>query len=176
MAIDTTSPRTRRALLTAGFGAVAATVATAIGRVSPVYAAGPVVLGTTNESDTTTTVTVDGFDQLAAFHGDSSSGDGIVGFSGSGRGVWGNSSSNYGVEGEGNAAAGVFGHSRSAPGVIGRSELGRGAVFGGKKAQVRLDPSDAASHPHTGSMGDMFVDKTGRLWFCKGSTSWTKLA
>src|SRR3954470_7990561 len=39
MAIDTTAPRSRRALLTAGIGALGALAATAIGRPDPVAAA-----------------------------------------------------------------------------------------------------------------------------------------
>ena len=40
----------------------------------------------------------------------------------------------------------------------------------------RLSPSTAASHPDSGAAGDLFVDKTGRLWFCKGGATWKQLA
>ncbi len=52
----------------------------------------------------------------------------------------------------------------------------RGGVFGGKAAQVRLQPSGAATHPTSGDAGDLFVDKSHRLWFCKGGTTWKQLA
>ena len=47
--------------------------------------------------------------------------------------------------------------------------------FVGKKAQVNLQPSAAATHPASGQAGDLFVDKNHRLWFCKGAT-WKQLA
>ena len=40
----------------------------------------------------------------------------------------------------------------------------------------KLVPSAATVHPASGQMGDLFVDKTGRLWFCKGGTLWKQLA
>jgi hypothetical protein len=43
-------------------------------------------------------------------------------------------------------------------------------MFSGKLAQVRLLPSGAASHPSSGALGDLFLDKVKRLWFCKGGT------
>jgi hypothetical protein len=71
-----------------------------------------------------------------------------------------------GVYGVANAAAGV--------GVAGTSALGRGGQFSGKKAQLRLVPSTAASHPSTGAKGDVFVDTSGRLWFYNGAT-WLRI-
>jgi hypothetical protein len=53
------------------------------------------------------------------------------------------------------------------------------AAYGGKFAgpiQVLLVPSSASSHPHSSSRGALFVDHGGRLWFCKGGTSWKQLA
>jgi hypothetical protein len=32
------------------------------------------------------------------------------------------------------------------------------------------------SHPHSGSKGDFLVDKSARLWFCKGGTTWKQIA
>jgi hypothetical protein len=49
---------------------------------------------------------------------------------------------------------------------------GRGAELTGGPAQLRLLPSSATTHPTTGRRGDLFVDKSGRLWFCKGKTNW----
>lgn len=77
------------------------------------------------------------------------------------------------------SATGVFGSAvtgTAAVGVHGESSSGRGGYFKGKLAPVRLAPSTTASHPTSGSRGDFFVDKSGRLWFCKGGTSWKQLA
>jgi hypothetical protein len=174
MAIDISSPRTRRALLTAGFGAVAATVASAIGRVTPVLAdGGPVVLGASNSGTNSTGINTAG---VAAFKGFSDTSYGLVGESQSGTGVSAGSLSGTALSAGSETGVGIYGTSGSGPGVIGRSDVGRGGIFRGKQAQVRLDPSTASSHPHSGSRGDLFVDKSGRLWFCKGGTTWTKLA
>jgi hypothetical protein len=62
------------------------------------------------------------------------------------------------------------------PGVQGESVNGRGGLFTGKVAQVRLLPSTAATHPASGLAGDLFVDASARLWFCKGGTTWKQLA
>ena len=70
----------------------------------------------------------------------------------------------------------ISGYSTSGDGLKGESKNGRGAVLIGKKAQLRLQPSSATRHPKTGTKGDLFVDSTGRLWFCKGTTAWRKLA
>jgi hypothetical protein len=64
-------------------------------------------------------------------------------------------------------------------GVAGHSSLGRGGVFSGLKAAVRLLPAEQSSHPARGQRGDLVVDSTGRLWYCKkGGTSpvWKQLA
>jgi hypothetical protein len=72
----------------------------------------------------------------------------------------------------------VVGYSQTANsrGVLGVSTNGRGGAFSGKKAQVQLLASAATTHPSTGARGDLFVDNSGRLWFCKGSTTWKQLA
>ncbi|HTL85925.1 MAG TPA: hypothetical protein VL856_12125 [Acidimicrobiia bacterium] len=61
-------------------------------------------------------------------------------------------------------------------GISGTSSKGVGGKFSGKTAQVLLSPSTASSHPTTGSAGALFVDKSHRLWYCKGGTSWKQLA
>jgi hypothetical protein len=87
------------------------------------------------------------------------SGPGLYGRADStGDGVWGN-------------AAGA-----SAAGIKGTNPNGRGGVFSGQKAQVRLLPSADTTRPASGARGDLFVDKSGRLWFCKGGTNWKQLA
>ena len=60
-------------------------------------------------------------------------------------------------------------------GIHATSEKGEGGTFEGKKAQVRLVPA-AGSHPVSGSAGQLFVDHSNNLYFCKGGTNWVKLA
>jgi hypothetical protein len=84
-------------------------------------------------------------------------GVGVVGEStGNGHGTWGK-------------AAG------SGDGIYGESANGRGGHFKGKKAQLRLDPSTASTHPSSGAAGAIFLDKSKRLWLCKGGTSWVRI-
>ncbi|PRY12532.1 hypothetical protein [Kineococcus rhizosphaerae] len=78
--------------------------------------------------------------------------------------------------------AGVWGHqpnvASTEAAVVGWSEgtAGRGGRFRGKAAQVRLMPGPNPTHPPSGLVGDLHVDSTGRLWFCKGATNWKQLA
>jgi len=53
---------------------------------------------------------------------------------------------------------------------------GRGAVIVSNVAHMRLVPSAKTTHPTSGATGDLFVDKSRRLWFCKGGTTWKQLA
>jgi len=46
----------------------------------------------------------------------------------------------------------------------------------GKPVQLQLVASTALTRPTNGLRGDFFVDKSGRLWFCKGRTSWKQFA
>jgi hypothetical protein len=74
---------------------------------------------------------------------------------------------------------GVYGRAdqdTSSVGVRGASRRGRGGAFSGALAQLRLLPSASSSHPSSGATGDLFVDRTGRLWFCRGGTNWKQLA
>ena len=50
-----------------------------------------------------------------------------------------------------------------------------GAV--GRPAPTRAAAGDAVilGQP-SGAIGDLFVDRGGRLWFCKGGTTWKQLA
>ena len=52
----------------------------------------------------------------------------------------------------------------------------RGATLVSNVAQMRLTPGPSTSHPANGMAGDLYVDKTNRLWFSKGATSWVQLA
>ncbi|HEX5616602.1 MAG TPA: hypothetical protein VFZ83_15735 [Acidimicrobiia bacterium] len=53
---------------------------------------------------------------------------------------------------------------------------GRGATVVSNVAHLRLVPSTRSTHPASGATGDLFVDKSRRLWFCKGGASWVQLA
>jgi hypothetical protein len=56
---------------------------------------------------------------------------------------------------------------------------GRGGIFGGAAAQIQLTPGSRSTHPASGNRGDLYADKTGRLWFCKkGGThaTWHQIA
>jgi hypothetical protein len=132
--------------------------------------------------------------------GYSSSGTGAFGTSETGVGVYGSSDSTTkpamtgwsfgnttGVVGYAGPNAfpafqpktGVYGYAdkdATSAGVRGSSPAGRGGIFKGGAAALRLAPSTAATHPASGQKGDLFVDSHGRLWFCKGSTSWKQLA
>jgi hypothetical protein len=268
MAIDTTTQRSRRALLLGAAGGIAAAVAGSLGRAQPVAAAtgGNVILGTNNTADRPTSIEATTEDRDAFVGYAKGSGNGVSGYAGSGRGVYGVSSSDtnpavvgwsahnaavmgytgflpfpasqaktgvygyanedatavgvrgssgsgtgvrgvsfgndgivgssaaadrsgvwgsnawggYGVAGSSNGTAlkaGVWGsNSASGVGVRGTSASGRGGLFSGGAAQLRLSPSTTNSHPSSGQKGDLFVDKNGGLWFCKGGTTWKQLA
>jgi hypothetical protein len=135
MSIDTISPRTRRAFLFAGLGAVAATVANALGRpVATEAAAKPVLLAQVNPATGTTSINTNGPVAFTAY-------------------------------------------SAMSVGIIGESRDFRGGLFSSDKAaQVRLNPSALTTHPASGSKGDLFVDRAGNLWYCKGGTKWIGLA
>jgi hypothetical protein len=134
--------------------------------------------------------------------GDSTTGSGVFGHSSSGNGVRAESGgigvygrggaaepSIYGLKSaaSGNAVWGAITNSNSSDpamlaetagsgdGVRGLSPLGRGGRFAGKRAQVRLEPATATRHPRSGLKGDLFVDASTRLWFCKGGGSWVRL-
>jgi len=123
---------------------------------------------------------------LAGVHGNNAgdgsgvSGQNVVlssnGYLGGANGVFGQVS--------GSTGSGVVGYSgTSVPmagpagtGVYGYSVGGRGGVFRGSAAQLKLIPSKAKTHPGSGQAGDLFVDVTGSLWYCKGGATWVKLA
>jgi hypothetical protein len=114
------------------------------------YANGNAIWGFTNDPD-------GGWASVAGSH--NGGGPGVLGENTNrGHGTWGRAL--------GSSGAGVFGESTN----------GRGGIFQGKKAQIRLNPSTASTHPPGGSTGDFFVDANKRLWFCKGGTNWVQLA
>jgi len=123
--------------------------------------------------------------QGAGVQGSSTKGNGVEGTAmGEGFGVravgdqnaavYATSESGIGVDAEG-GSTGVYAFSRKHIGVHGTSINGRGGLFDGGPAQIRLEPSLHATHPAKGLAGDLFVDSRNRLWFCKGGTSWHQL-
>lgn len=98
-----------------------------------------------------------------AIHASSDKGSGVAGSSTSGKGVTGASHSSTGVAGTSSTGNGVTGSGK------------RGGVFTGSAANVQLTPR-TGSHPTSGSKGDLFVDHNIHLWFCRGGTTWVKLA
>jgi hypothetical protein len=69
---------------------------------------------------------------------------------------------------------GVMGVAPGGTGVYGSGN--RGAILAGLAAQLQLAAATAVTHPTVGARGDLFVDKSGRLWFCKGGITWKQLA
>ncbi len=136
----------------------------------------------------------------------------VVGDSGvSGAGVLGLSNSGVGVSGVGvQGSTGVTGTSDSGPGVLGTDEgtgtgigltgtltnpsngspalvgstvgSGVGGMFAAPNAQIQLIPSTLSTHPTSGAVGELMVDATGRLWYCKATKKgdakgvWVQLA
>ena len=45
-----------------------------------------------------------------------------------------------------------------------------------ENAGCRYCPSTAATHPTSGALGDLFLDKNKRLWFCKGGSTSEQIA
>jgi len=196
MAIDTTTRRTRRAVLAGAVGGVGTIVATVLGRPLAVRAVNgdPVLMGNTNTCESTTTITTVGGTGLTAQNSSelgvgllgeathaTSATSGVQGFAHSPAGF---GSFGWSVDGVGTGLAGYSGPAINVPsslpktGVLGKAMQagGRGGVFQGKAAQVKLRPSSASTHAPTGQRGDLFVDSLGRLWFCKGGTTWKQLA
>ena len=129
MTAEITTPRSRRAILGAGLGAVAATVATALARPLPVAADDDTdimqVGGTYLDAQTQTTLSNKANNNTVLY---------VTSFPslghGGGTAVYGGSGSGIGVEGDSDSANGVYGHSVSGYGVIGNSDSGYGVVGG----------------------------------------------
>lgn len=137
MAIDTTTPRTRRALLAGALGGLAGVAAHAIGKPDIARAgAGAVMLGAKNNSADRTTIenTTDNSTVLLARNSAAVPGNGLVGESaGGGVGVTGRSATGIGVSGSGlrgvvgsGSGFGIQGQSDTGVGVAGASETGAG--------------------------------------------------
>jgi hypothetical protein len=149
MAIETAPTRSRRALLTAGLGGLAALAANALGRPLPARAANgdPILAGTAETASLETRITSSATNS-AAIAGVSSGGNyGVAGISGAGaipafptktglfgyanqdsnaRGAQGKSVLGTGVYGSSDSGRGVYGTSVSGTGVSAASTSGRG--------------------------------------------------
>ncbi|HET9728560.1 MAG TPA: hypothetical protein VFR41_04015 [Acidimicrobiia bacterium] len=61
-------------------------------------------------------------------------------------------------------------------GIEGASSLGVGGKFSGKAGQLYLVPGSGSTHPTSSAAGVFYVDHSGRLWYCRGGTTWKQLA
>jgi hypothetical protein len=129
-------------------------------------------------------------------------GDGVRGESGQGNGVYGKCDQGIGVRAETNGAGvpalyarngnlgsstatglqalaeGIAVDARSDTGIAvnAMSTSGRGGVFTGGPAPLRLMPG-AANPPANGQqVGDFYVDFAGNLWYWKGGPNWIQVA
>ena len=158
MAIDTVTPRSRRVLLAATAGSLAALAAQALGRPLPARAVS-VVLGGTNTATTTTKIenltTSD-----TVFWANSTWGTGVYGYSSSGYGVYGYSSSSYGVHGASDSNAGVYGRAYAdKAATVGQSMANATGLLGYSGAGG--DPLPTAP-PKTGVYGRAAQDASAR--------------
>jgi hypothetical protein len=168
----------------------------------------PLMLGQGNPIESPTTVGWDGRARITAMFlvndsdlgpSDSSFRCALAGWSGPGNGTGGPGTTDTGVfgfspSGNGHGVVGVNSaavpRARSGAGVLGKgqdglvgvrgmSDSGRGGVFSGGAAQVRLLPGSAPTHPRSGMRGDLYADTHGRLWFCKtggAKAAWHQVA
>jgi hypothetical protein len=128
---------------------------------------------TTNVGTVGLALAASGSNGADAIHAASDKGSAIVATSTTGRGVLAKSTSNAGVSGGSATGAGVAGTSGTGAGVTGKGHIG--GLFNGSVANLRLIPQ-AGAHPASGGKGDLFVDHNAHLWFCRGGTTWVKLA
>ena len=192
MALDIVSPRSRRALLAGALGGAATLLAQALGRPLAAQATEGDILHAGDVLSATSETGVVSFGTLGLIgETPNHAGTGVYGVatatSGTTYGVYGSSHSSHGIGTAGLAtkrATGMYGYSGLLPlpgaptrtGVFGAAKGGRGGVFKGSVAPLKLVASTKITHPASGQKGDLFVDKSGRLWFCKGGTTWHRLA
>jgi hypothetical protein len=188
----------RRKVLRKSAGMVGAGVGLAIAgslagpRSSRAANGGPVVIGSANTGTTQTSLTSAAAN--ATFRSDNTgTGKGIQVIAATGNAITGQNSGNqptasFAQTGTGRAfQASVTNSSNTQEAIVGltngsgsavvgsATNNGRGGTFRGKKAQINLTPSADANHPTSGAAGDLFVDASNRLWFCKGGTNWAKV-
>ena len=175
MTIDTTTPRSRRALLAAAAGGLTALAAQALGRPAPALAAngGNVVLGTNNyetsrtlvknETSGSTALWADALDAGTALYATSDSGMGVSGYSRDGTGVRGHSVYQAGVYGFcGGSLASAVPTPASKTGVYGRSDATDGyGVKGRASAGTGILGYTSGGYPRAGVFGDAGADGIG---------------
>jgi len=193
----TQRPITRAGLLkTAAAGAVAAGVgAELLGRPTTARANGSEEATTFTSTSTAGSATVvaailattnpGGFSSAVRGKNEGTGGLGIGVWGsqeGSGWGGYFTSVSGIGVNAAGGSGTGV--NANGAVGVVANGSeaglsasavTGRGVTAAGGAAQLRLVPGPAATHPASGSPGDVYVDSTVKPWFCVGGTEWVPL-
>lgn len=151
MTIDTTSPRTRRALLGAGLGAIAATIASAIGRPAATDAASnPVLLNQNNPATDNTKISTT---SATAFWADSRSSRGVYGSSNTYIGVYGSSNSHVGVWGSSGSSEGVVGYSATGNGVGGSSSASAASGVYGENKHQGYGVAGRSNSPPLGTSG-----------------------
>jgi hypothetical protein len=176
MALETITPRSRRALLTAGLGGLAAFVAGAVGRPAPTRATdGDAVLVGGSYTASTVTKLTNSTDNDTVFEAESTtSGTAVRGSSSSYIGVWGSSHSSRGVFGESDEGIGVSASSTSGiaikgtsaapayPAAIGQSTGNSTGLLGASGGP--LDPLPTA-RANTGVFGYAAADPLARgVW------------
>ena len=143
-----------------------------------------------------TAVTAQNDGSSAEGHLATGDGYGVVGWAGpAGVGVLGRGPNNDGVVGAAYGPIGVGVHGLNYDGtgpaiwadaqtgagnaLLATSTGGRGVVASGKQAHLQLTPSNQKTHPKAGEAGDLFCDKSARLWFCKvggAAATWKQIA
>jgi hypothetical protein len=135
MALDTKSPRSRRALLLGALGGLGALAAQALGRPLPVRAQDELIqVGHMYNTATSRTSLKNATNNATVLVGESTgAGTGVYGSSGSNYGVFGQSGSGNGVGGYSSSNRAVSGYSSSGVGVYGFSNgVGKSSVIGFK--------------------------------------------
>ena len=131
MAVDTVSPRSRRAILAATLGGVAGTVLARLGGPESVRATNgtAIILGNSPSG----TLDGTGINEASLTTGIyTTTGIGFVATSPFGVGVFGNSDSNVGVYGQSTSNVGVYGNTSSSIGVYGASNATDSAAVAGR--------------------------------------------
>lgn len=157
MALDATTPRSRRALLAAGLGAGAATVASALASPSIVRAGadGDVTLNATNDAVATTAINSPAASQSVLWANATNpvgTGVGLRGDSSGalGVGVWGRApDGRAGVLGESTSGTAVEGRSSTGIGVSGQSVEAQGVFGSGKAAGVEGTSAERGVFGHS---------------------------
>jgi len=78
-----------------------------------------------------------------------------------------------GVLGKATGGHGLAGSVTTGIGVFAQATTGRGVQCSGGAAQLRLVPTTASTHPTSGQAGDLYLDKSSRLWLCTVTSTTT---